>query len=91
MAGESWWQDYVASHEKATEMAAFGITGFSIQSVLGVRDPNRGGRDRVDFIALLADGNHWRLHPGKSQSCDAQPTTINTFTQTPTDSAAKPV
>ena len=91
MAGESWWQDYVASHEKATEMAAVGITGFSIQSILGVRDPNRGGRDRVDFIVLLADGNHWRLHPGKSQSCDAQPTTISTFTQTPTDSAAKPV
>ena len=81
----------MASHEKATEMAAVGITGFSIQSILGVKDLNRGGRDRVDFIVLLADGNHWRLHPGKSQSCDAQPTTISTFTQTPTDSAAKPV
>ena len=81
----------MAIHEEATEMADVGITGFSIQPIFGVRDPNRGGRDRVDFIALLADGNHWRLHPGKSQSCDAQPTTINTFTQTPTDSAAKPV
>ena len=58
MAGASWWQDYVASQEEATEMAAVGITGFSFQPILGIKDPNRGGRDGVDFIVFLADGTH---------------------------------
>ena len=90
MAGTSWWQDYVASQAVATEMTAVGITGFSIQSILGIKDPNRGGRDRVDFIVFLADGTHWRLHPGSKQNRDAQPVHIRTLTQKKR-SAAKPV
>ena len=58
MATKEWWRDYVASHEEATEMADVGITGFSIQSIVGVKDPNRNFRDRVDFIVRLADGTH---------------------------------
>ena len=82
MSGMSWWEDYVASQAVATEMTAVGITCFSIQSILGIKDPNRGGRDRVDFIVFLADGTHWRFHPGSKQKSDAQPVHIQTLTQT---------
>ena len=89
MSDMSWWEEYVASQAVATEMAAVGITGFSIQSILGIKDPNRGGRDRVDFIVFLADGTHWRLHPGSKQKSDAQPVHIQTLTQKKCN-AAKP-
>ena len=73
MATEPWWKDYVASQEVAEQMAAVGITGFSAQPILGVKDPNCHGRTRVDFIVSVADGSHWRLHPGSKPSGDAIP------------------
>ena len=54
-------------------MAAVGITGFAAQPIRGVKDPNRHGRTRVDFIVSVADGSHWRLHPGPKPSSDAIP------------------
>ena len=54
MATEPWWQDYVASQEVAEQMAAVGITGFSAQPILGVKDPNRHGRTRVAFCRVQA-------------------------------------
>ena len=73
MATEPWWQNYVASQDVAEQMAAVGITGFAAQPILGVKDPNRHGRTRVDFIVSVADGSHWRLHPGSKPSGDAIP------------------
>ena len=81
MATEPWWQDYVASQEVAEQMAAVGITGFSAQPILGVKDPNRHGRTRVDFIVSVADGSHWRLHPGSKPSGDAIPKHITTVSE----------
>ena len=81
MATEPWWQDYVASQKVAEQMAAVGITGFSAQPILGVKDPNRHGRTRVDFIVSVADGSHWRLHPGSKPSGDAIPKHITTVSE----------
>ena len=86
METESWWQDYVASQTVAGRMAAVGITGFSAQPIEGVKDPNRGGLMRVDFIVSVADGSHWRLHPGSRPSGDATPkhvTSVSAFSSAP--------
>ena len=64
MAGEPWWRDYVASQEVAEQMAAVGITGFTAQRMLYVKDPIYRSRTRVYFIVPVADGSQWRLHPG---------------------------
>ena len=64
MAGEPWWREYVASQEVAEQMAAVGITGFTAQRMLYVKDPIYRSRTRVYFILPVADGSQWRLHPG---------------------------
>ena len=38
-----------------------------------VRDPNRGGRPRTDFIFTRVDGSAYRTHPGVRPKNDAKP------------------
>ena len=85
MAEELWWQDYVASQKNAEQMATVGITGFSLQSILGVKDPNRSNRWGVDFIVDVADGSHWRLHPSPNRSRDAKPKHLTTLSEDNTE------
>ena len=81
MAKELWWQDYVASQGVAEQMAAVGITGFSAQPILYRRDPNRHSRTRVYFIVSVADGSHWRLHPGSKPSAAVIPKHITAVSE----------
>ena len=81
MAGKPWWQYYVASQNVADEMATIGITGFACQPILGVKDPNRHGKTRIDFIVSLKDGSYWRLHPGSKPASDAIPKHITAVSE----------
>ena len=81
IATEPWWRNYVASQEVAEQMAAVGITCFSAQPILGAQDTNRHGRTRVDVIVSVADGSHWRFHPGSKPSADAIPKHITAVSE----------
>ena len=102
MAGEPWWRDYVASQEVAEQMAAAGITGFTAQRMLYVKDPIYRSRTRVYFIVPVADGSQWRLHPGSMiksaavipKHITAVPegkTILQEHAETPASSAVQPV
>ena len=70
------WQAYIASHKDAEAIIGTGIVRFTAQFTSGIEDPNRNGQFRLDFIAELANGNHWRLHPGKKPGNDAKPVLV---------------
>ena len=50
-----------------------GVVAFGAAAVLGTRDPNRGGKPRVDFVIYHVDGAFWRIHPGSQPTGDAIP------------------
>ena len=66
------WREYLALHENAVVIIASGIT-HAVAEFIDVRDPNRGGQARLDFVFYRADGSYCRLHPGITKSHDAKP------------------
>ena len=66
------WREYLALHENAVVIIASGIT-HAVAEFIDVRDPNRGGQARLDFVFYRADGSYCRLHPGTTKSNDAKP------------------
>ena len=56
MTAAPWWRDCIASHKVVEDMSAVGITGFSAQAILGIKDSNRQNHTRIDVVVSLADG-----------------------------------
>ena len=50
-----------------------GISRAVVDQLKDVKDPNRGGRPRTDFIFYRVDGSAYRVHPGTKQKNDAAP------------------
>ena len=67
------WKSWLAIQNASTDSFDANIVGFTADFIENTRDVNRGGRQRMDFCAHLADGSYWRFHPGKRSSQDAQP------------------
>ena len=67
------WSAWLATQSKATSFQS-NVTGFTLSSIPNTKDPNRGGRPRVDYVVHLADGSNWRFHPGTTMKNSAEPT-----------------
>ena len=48
----------------------------SVESINGIRDPNRGGHDRIDILVYHRSGAVTRHHPGSRPAQNARPHTI---------------
>ena len=48
----------------------------SVESINGIRDPNRGGHDRIDLLVYHRSGAVTRHHPGPTPAQSAKPHTI---------------
>ena len=59
------WVQYVAAHEKNTEIIGCGLTHARAQFLSDQRDANRGGAPRCDFFFYRTDGTACRVHPGR--------------------------
>ena len=67
------WMEYIATHDAADKFIGNkGIIAIRIEEIEGVRDPNRGGKRRVDIVIYNADGEFFRVHPGSKARSDAQ-------------------
>jgi hypothetical protein len=67
------WKAYLASHPKGEMVVGPGITRAVVDQLQDVKDPNRGGRPRIDFIFYRVDGSAYRVHPGTKPKNDAAP------------------
>ena len=71
---EDWqhWRAYVCMHPKCFDIIGEGIVSVVAQAVKGTKDPNRGGRPRVDLVLFQEYRSYVRLHPGSRRKNDAQ-------------------
>ena len=67
------WKLYIANHKLATELIGPGVKAFTVEFIDGTKDPNRGGRPRLDLVIRHTDNAYWRLHPGSTRKTDAKP------------------
>lgn len=67
------WKAYLASHPKGEMVVGPGITHAIVDQFQDVKDANRGGRPRTDFIFYRVDGSAYRVHPGTKPKNDAAP------------------
>ena len=67
------WSAWLATQPVATQSFESDVAAFTAESIENTRDPNRGGRPRVDFCVRLVDGSYWRFHPGTKVSNSAEP------------------
>jgi hypothetical protein len=67
------WKAYVAFKDYGARVVGPGISRAVVDQIKDVKDPNRGGRPRVDFILYRVDGSAFRLHPGTKPNGDAAP------------------
>jgi hypothetical protein len=67
------WKAYLASHPKGEMVVGPGITRAVVDQLQDIKDPNRGGRPRTDFIFYRVDGSAYRVHPGTKPKNDAAP------------------
>ena len=67
------WKRYVALHDAGEELVGPGISRAILDQFAEVRDPNRQGRPRSDFIFERVDGSAYRVHPGAKPRNDAIP------------------
>ena len=67
------WKRYVALHDAGEELVGPGISRAILDQFAEVRDPNRLGRPRSDFIFERVDGSAYRVHPGSKPRNDARP------------------
>ena len=67
------WKSYLAFHDKGEKLVGPGISRATLDQFPEVRDPNRQGRPRSDFIFERVDGSAYRVHPGSKPKSDAMP------------------
>ena len=67
------WRLYIASHKLAQELIGPGVKAFTVEFIDGTKDPNRGGRPRLDLVIRHSNNAYWRLHPGSTPKRDAKP------------------
>jgi hypothetical protein len=67
------WKAYLAFHPKGEMVVGPGITRAIVDQFQDVKDANRGGRPRTDFIFYRVDGSAYRVHPGTQPKNDAAP------------------
>ena len=67
------WKAYLAFHAKREMIVGPGISRAVVDQLKDVKDPNRGGRPRTDFIFYRVDGSAYRVHPGEKPKSDARP------------------
>ena len=67
------WRSYLAFHAKGEMLVGPGICRAVVDHLPNVRDPNRGGRPRTDFILTRVDGSAYRIHPGSRPTNDSIP------------------
>ena len=63
----------MAFHAKGEKLVGPGICRAVVDQLPNVRDPNRGGRPRTDFIFTRVDGCAYRIHPGARPANDSIP------------------
>ena len=66
------WKHYIARHAECTRIVGSGITRAQLMFVPDVRDPNRGGQLRLDYVFENVEGVRCQLHP-EYKSKDAAP------------------
>ena len=67
------WKLYIANHKLAQELIGPGVKAFTVEFIDGTKDPNRGGRPRLDLVIRHPNNAYWRLHPGSAPKSDAIP------------------
>ena len=75
---ERWpqWSAWLATQPVAIQSFISDVAAFTAEAIENTKDPNRGGRLRVDFCVRLVDGSYWRFHPGQKVSSSAEPVYI---------------
>ena len=66
------WKHYIARHADCERIVGSGITRAQLMFVPEVRDPNRGGQLRLDYVFENLEGVRCQLHPG-NKAKDATP------------------
>ena len=66
------WREYIVSHKEARKIIGEGVVDATAEAIQGVKDPNRHGQLRIDFVVYRADGSYCRLHPGAKIASDAR-------------------
>ena len=66
------WQHYIARQDDYQRIIGSGITRAQLTFIPHVRDPNRNGQLRLDYVFENLDGWRCQLHPG-NRSKDAKP------------------
>ena len=67
------WEAYLALHATGAYLVGPGISRAIIDHFENIKDPNRGGRPRSEFIFHRVDGSAYRVHPGSKLRDDANP------------------
>ena len=71
------WRQYLASHSQGNEIVGPGVVAITAGRIAGTSDPNRYGRERLDFFVRRMDGSAYQLHPGTKRAQDAKPVYIS--------------
>ena len=58
------WKEYISMHAQCQEIIGPGITAAYIEKIHNTRDPNRGNKERVDYVFYRANNTFCRVHPG---------------------------
>ena len=66
------WKHYIARHAECQRIVGSGIVRAHLEFLPGIRDPNRGGQLRLDFVFENVEGIRCQLHPG-GRGKDARP------------------
>ena len=66
------WKHYIARHPECKRIVGSGITKAQLMFLPEIRDPNRGGQLRLDYVFENLEGVRCQLHPG-NKAKDAAP------------------
>ena len=66
------WRHYIARHAECQRIVGSGIVRAYLEFLPEIRDPNRGGQLRLDYVFENLEGVRCQLHPG-GKSKDAKP------------------
>ena len=66
------WKHYIARHPECKRIVGSGITKAQLMFLPEIRDPNRDGQLRLDYVFENLEGVRCQLHPG-NRGKDAAP------------------
>ena len=66
------WKHYIARHPDCERIVGSGITKAQLMFLPEIRDPNRGGQLRLDYVFENLEGVRCQLHP-RNKGKDATP------------------